>query len=93
MTTTTLDSIQLSWNPLTPLTNVSYYYEVAYDVQCSDTNSFSPSYVMPNTTDTSVIVSGLMSGNCYTLGVRAHPSVDSVTSVFSVTIGTTLSDG
>ena len=98
MTSALNESIELSWNPLTALTDVIYDYEVAYDTisQCTDMIASFPTIstiYLSNTTDTYVVVSGLMSGTCYTLGVRAHPSVPSVLGVFSVTIGATLSDG
>ncbi len=98
LTTALNESIQMSWNPLTALTDVAYDYEVAYDTisQCSDTIAVFPTVstiYLSNTTDTSVVVSGLISGTCYALGVRAHPSVPSVPGVFSVTSGATLSDG
>ena len=94
------ESIELSWNPLTSLTDVIYDYEVAYDTisQCTDTIASFPTVstiYLSNTTNTSVVVPGLISGTImlHTWSESTPISTKYIPGVFSVTIAANLSDG
>ena len=95
---TTTGIIILAWDPLTPVSNVTYEYEVAYSVDpvCSDDNfSLPDGYTLyyPRTSNNYIEVVGLMSGTCYVFGVRAYTSVTDSPGEFSVIQGNTISEG
>ena len=77
---TTRTSVQLSWTPLITQTDDSLTYEVGYFAQPSNTACASTSLsTLPegytsfiNTTNSSVVVTGLDSGTCYLFGVRVY---------------------
>ena len=65
------------WEPLIPVSDVTYEYEVAYSVdpECSgDPVSLPDGYTLyyPRTSNHYIEVVGLMSGTCYVFGVRAY---------------------
>ena len=79
---TSRTSVQLSWIPLFTQTDDSFTYEVGYIDQPSSTACTSTSLsTLPegytsfiNTTNSSVVVTGLDSGTCYLFGVRVYSS-------------------
>ena len=81
------------------ITGVTYQYEVAYSYSnnCSDADNSSfpkgDTVYSPRTANSSFEVSGLMSGTCYILGVRAFTSVTSSPGVFTLVNGLTQPDG
>ncbi len=88
----TTTGIILVWDPLTPVSNVTYEYEVAYSVdsECSgDRVSLPDGYTLyyPRTSNHYIEVVGLMSGTCYVFGVRAYTSVTDYPGEFSLVDG------
>ncbi len=88
----TTTGIILVWDPLTPVSNVTYEYEVAYSVdpECSgDHVSLPDGYTLyyPRTSNNYIQVVGLMSGTCYVFGVRAYTSVTDYPGEFSLVDG------
>ena len=79
---TTRTSVQLSWTPLITQTDDSFTYEVGYIAQPSNTactgtipSTLPEGYTsFINTTNSSVVVTGLDSGTCYLFGVRVYSS-------------------
>ena len=75
----TTNAITLSWNPLITLSDELVVYQVGYsvipnDTQCNDTNGtvLSINSVFSNTTNDSIVVSGLEPDTCYVFGVRVY---------------------
>ena len=73
----TANSVYVLWEPLIPVSDVTYEYEVAYSVdpECSgDPVSLPDGYTLyyPRTSNHYIEVVGLMSGTCYVFGVRAY---------------------
>ena len=94
----TTTSIILVWDPLTPVSSVTYEYEVAYSVDSvcsSDHGSLPDGYTLyyPRTSNHYIEVVGLMSGSCYVFGVRAYTSVTDSPGEFSLIQGNTISEG
>ncbi len=92
----TTTGIILVWDPLTPVSNVTYEYEVAYSVdpECSgDHVSLPDGYTLyyPRTSNHYIEVVGLISGTCYVFGVRAYTSVTDSPGEFSLIQGNTTS--
>ena len=78
----TTNAITLYWNPLITLSDELVVYQVGYSVipnntQCNDTNGtvLSINRVFGNTTNDSIVVTGLEPDTCYVFGVRAY-SID-----------------
>ena len=85
------------WEPLIPVSDVTYEYEVAYSVdpECSgDPVSLPDGYTLyyPRTSNHYIEVVGLMSGTCYVFGVRAYTSVTDSPGEFSLIQGNTISN-
>ncbi len=85
------------WDPLTPVPDVTYEYEVVYSVdpECSDDPvSLPDGYTLyyPRTSTHYIEVVGLMSGTCYVFGVRAYTSVTDSPGEFSLIQGNTISN-
>ena len=83
------------WEPLIPVSDVTYEYEVAYSVdpECSgDPVSLPDGYTLyyPRTSKQFIEVVGLMSGTCYVFGVRAYTSVTDSPGEFSLIQGNTI---
>ena len=75
----TSNAITLYWNPLITLSDELVVYQVGYSVipnntQCNDTNGtvLSINIVFGNTTNDSIVVTGLEPDTCYVFGVRAY---------------------
>ena len=75
----TTNAITLYWNPLITLSDELVVYQVGYIVipnntQCNDINGIvlSINIVFDNTTNDSIIVTGLEPDTCYVFEVRAH---------------------
>ena len=73
------NAITLYWNPLITLSDELVVYQVGYsvipsDTQCNDANGtvLSINRVFGNTTNDSIVVSGLEPDTCYVFGVRAY---------------------
>ena len=93
----TANSVYVLWEPLIPVSDVSYEYEVAYSVdpECSsDPVSLPDGYTLyyPRTSNQYIEVVGLMSGTCYVFGVRAYTSVTDSPGEFSLIQGNTISN-
>ncbi len=92
----TTTGIILVWEQLTPVSNVTYEYEVAYSIDpvCSgDHVSLPDGYTLnyPRTSNDYIEVAGLISGTCYVFGVRAYTSVTDYPGEFSLIQGNTTS--
>ena len=75
----TLTNVTLYWNPLISLSDELVVYQVGYsvipnDTQCNDTNGtvISIIRVFVNTTNDSIVVTGLEPDTCYVFGVRVY---------------------
>ena len=93
----TANSVYVLWEPLIPVSDVTYEYEVAYSVdpECSgDPVSLPNGYTLyyPRTSNHFIEVVGLMSGTCYVFGVRAYTSVTDSPGEFSLIQGNTISN-
>ena len=79
---TTRTSVQISWTPLITQTDDSFSYEVGYIAQPNNAactgripSTLPEGYTsFMNTTNSSVVVTGLNSGTCYLFGVRVYSS-------------------
>ncbi len=82
------------WEPLTPVSDVTYEYEVAYSECSGDAVSLPDGYTLyyPRTSTHYIEVAGLMSGTCYVFGVRAYTSVTDSPGEFSLIQGNTISN-
>ena len=97
-------SITLSWPPAITQTNDTFTYEVGYiarpdDAQCSsssssDINALPDGYTLfGNTTNNSIVVTGLQPGTCYVFGVRVYTNTPGEWTVIlqqTITTGTLL---